>query len=505
MHNLQDALMNITSGNHVKNKKILCKEYVTLEYIDSYGNSLYHLIINCYTSFSAKTFALETLMHYVPAYINHKNKDGDTFIHSAIKNNIDTRDIIFILNEARNNGFIMNSKNNDNQTILHTAILYMNNAENLLKFTYALINLGFDLSGYDFKGVINQQEHLDVNIKDSLIRMIETGAKDSKKTNDKKNTNATYKENPTMKFGTILNYKDYPDHPALGREKEVNKVIISLATNKKLPLLVGPSGVGKTAIVDELAYLIKNDTVPNFLKNKLIYEVYVDSLLRGTKYRGDFEANLNDVTQFAKRNNTILFIDEFHKVFGAGASENDKSDAADFLKKHIDRDGIKIIGATTEAEYQEYMANDALKRRFEVIRVKELDDYKLYTIAVAIINNLSKEKQIVISDYFYNNMNRIINILLELTKDKNRRYDDKIYNPDLLISIIDRAFAYSIVENDHCMDVKHLILSVEDSERLYDYSKNIAIQKLNNMGIQKDLEKNRVIDFNQYKKEHIFR
>ena len=151
----------------------------------------------------------------------------------------------------------------------------------------------------------------------------------------------------------FLNYKEYKESPAIGRDKEINKIIISLATEKKLPLLVGPSGVGKTSIVDELAYRIINDDVPSFLKGKIIYEVHMSNILAGTKYRGDFENNMKEVINFAIKNNAILFIDEFHMVFGAGANEKDNTDAASILKTFIDRYNLKVIGATTEVEYEE--------------------------------------------------------------------------------------------------------------------------------------------------------
>lgn len=507
MRNLQDALMRITSENHEKNKKILCKEFGSLEYTDGCGNTLYHLIINCYTSFAAKTYAIETLINYIPNYLNNKNTDGDTFIHYAIKNYVDMRDVVFILNAAQVHGFDVNAKNNNGYSLLHIAILFIKRQEDLLKFTHALINLDFNLDVLDPIGMnlisfIDEQYHLNETVKSNLKRMITSKGKDYRLISTKSVENTTNNHKATNKYGTVLNYKDYPYRPAIGRENEVNKIIISLATDKKLPLLVGPSGVGKTTIVDELAYQIKNNGVPNFLRDKKIYEVHMSNLLAGTKYRGDFENNMREVMEYAKAYNAILFIDEFHMVFGAGASENDKTDAAGMLKSYIDRYGIKIIGATTEAEYEAYMAHDALKRRFEVIRVRELSDNKLSDIAINTINNLSEKSKIDLSDYFYNNMEQIINILLELTRDKHRRYDDKLYNPDLLISIIDRAFAYSLVEDDNEVDVKHLILAIEDCERIYDHSKEVAIYNLNNMSMNESLVKSKIIDLNQYKKEH---
>lgn len=504
MKSLQDTLMYITTNNSEKNKKILCKEYGTLHYKDQNDNSLYHLIITCHTGSSMKSYAIETLFKN-DIDLNHKNKDGDTFIHYALKNNVDICDITFILKDAMNYGFNINATNNCDYTILHNAILFIKKQEDLLKFTYTLSTLGFDFNVVDSMGAnlhafINDQEHLNELTKSNLRRMVASNGKsytdffDNTKKNERK---------ASMKYGSILNYKDYQFEPALGREKEVSKLIISLATDKKLPLLVGSSGVGKTTIVDELVYQIKNDNVPNFLKDKTIYEVHMSSLLAGTKYRGDFENNMKEIMEYAIKNNAVLFIDEFHMVFGAGASEHDKSDAASILKTYIDRYGLKVIGATTDFEYEEYMSHDALKRRFDVIKVKELDKARLADIAINTFNNLSQKRNIILNQYFSDNIDVIIDILLELTKDNNRKYDDKIYNPDLLISIIERAFAYALVEDDCEFDIKHLILSIEDAERLYDYSKEVAIHNLNNIGANNNLVKNKVIDFNEYRKEHV--
>ena len=503
MKDLQDILLYINS-NFEKNKKILCKEYGTLHYKDPDGNSLYHLIITCHTGSSMKSYAIETLLRN-DINLNHKNKDGDTFIHYALKNNVDIRDITFILKDAMNYGFDINATNNCDYTILHNAILFIKKQEDLLKFTYTLSTLGFDFNVVDSMGAnlhafINEQEHLSEVTKSNLKRMI--AADNNSFTNIFDNSRRDERKT-SMKYGSILNYKKYEFEPALGREKEVNKLIISLATDKKLPLLVGPSGVGKTTIIDELVYQIKNDNVPSFLKDKTIYEVHMSSLLAGTKYRGDFENNMKEVMEYAIKNNAVLFIDEFHMVFGAGASEHDKSDAASILKTYIDRYGLKVIGATTDFEYEEYMSQDALKRRFDVIRVKELDKVRLADIAINTFDNLSQKRRINLSEYFSDNIDTIIDILLELTKDNNRKYDDKIYNPDLLISIIERAFAYSLVEDDYEFDIKHLILSIEDTERLYDYAKEVAIHNLNNMGINNNLVKNKIIDFNEYRKEHV--
>ena len=482
-----------------RNKKIFIKEFGTLNYIDEEGNSLYHLIITSNASSEGILYAICMLFdnNIDP---NIRNKYGDTFMHIAFRGNADIKDIIYLLNYAiQRKNFNINVKNNCYYSILQMAIVTAKKPEDILKIATVLKDNNFDFNQNIREFVVDS--NLSQVMKNNIINTFEKN-QNEKHSITKSKINYQIKD---TKYGTILNYKEYKESPAIGRDKEINKIIISLATEKKLPLLVGPSGVGKTSIIDELAYRIINDDVPSFLKDKIIYEVHMSNILAGTKYRGDFENNMKEVINFAIKNNAILFIDEFHMVFGAGANEKDNTDAASILKTFIDRYNLKVIGATTEVEYEEFMVQDALKRRFDVIKVEELDDNKLYDIVFTSLENFADKRNIEISEYFIDNIDTIINILLDLTKNKNRRYDDKVYNPDLLISIIDRAIAYALVEDTQELDIRHLILSIDDSERLYSSAKEIAIKNLNNLkNINITTNNNNIIDFNSYKKVYTY-
>lgn len=165
------------------------------------------------------------------------------------------------------------------------------------------------------------------------------------------------------------------NHDIVGRDRELDLMISILSRKDKAnPLLIGEPGVGKTALVEKLASMIANKKVPSSLQNSIIYELHLNSLVAGTKYRGDFEEKLQKLIQLLEKYpNVILFIDEIHQMIGAGKSEG-SIDVSSVLKPYLARGMIKCIGATTLDEYEKYIEKDrALERRFQLIHVKEPD------------------------------------------------------------------------------------------------------------------------------------
>ena len=158
----------------------------------------------------------------------------------------------------------------------------------------------------------------------------------------------------------------------IGRDKELSFMISVLSRKDKAnPLLIGEPGVGKTALVEKLAGMIQANQVPS-LRNASIYELHLNSLVAGTKYRGDFEEKLQNIIRLLEKYpNVILFIDEIHQMIGAGKSEG-SIDVSSVLKPYLARGLIKCIGATTVEEYEKYIEKDrALERRFQIITIKE--------------------------------------------------------------------------------------------------------------------------------------
>ncbi|AZZ36251.1 ATP-dependent Clp protease ATP-binding subunit ClpA [Bdellovibrio sp. qaytius] len=194
---------------------------------------------------------------------------------------------------------------------------------------------------------------------------------------DGKATSAVDKKSTALEDFAI-NLNDYArsgkKDPLVGREDIIEKMIQTLGRRQKNnPLIIGDSGVGKTAIVEGLAEKINKGEVPEFLQNKVIYSVDVGSLLAGAKYRGDFEGRLKNILKEAKADpNIILFIDEIHNIVGAGSTSGSSMDAANLLKPALSKGEISCIGATTFQEYRQHFEKDrGLNRRFQRVDIKE--------------------------------------------------------------------------------------------------------------------------------------
>jgi ATP-dependent Clp protease ATP-binding subunit ClpC len=162
--------------------------------------------------------------------------------------------------------------------------------------------------------------------------------------------------------------------PLIGRKQELRQVVRTLVRKKKNnPVLVGPAGVGKTAIAEGLAVLVAAGRVPVELKDVRLVELPTASLVAGTMYRGQFEERLLGLVEEVKRaGNVILFIDEIHTILRAGAVEGGSLDAGNILKPALARGDLRVIGATTPDEYRQYIGQDAaLERRFQPVWVGE--------------------------------------------------------------------------------------------------------------------------------------
>lgn len=237
-------------------------------------------------------------------------------------------------------------------------------------------------------------------------------------------------------FGTVLN--DEATDKIYLRDKEITNIMeILLRKNKNNPLLIGHAGVGKTALVKELTRRIKVGDVPVELKNKKIISVQVSTLISGTKYRGEFEARVNDlIKECIKNKNIILFIDEIHTIMKTGSSEG-AIDAGNILKPYLCNGEIKIIGATTISEYNEYIKKDqALLRRFTPIMVNEpsLKDMEF------ILNKVKKSYEV----YYKLKINKnIVNYIISNTD----KYMPNLYNPDKSIEVLDTVCSKKILDN----------------------------------------------------------
>ena len=233
-------------------------------------------------------------------------------------------------------------------------------------------------------------------------------------------------------FGIDLNKKcsSVEIDPVVGRDKEISRLLEILSRRtKNNPLLLGDAGVGKTAIVEELARRLETSNVPSKLIGKRIISVSMASLVAGTKYRGEFEERLEKIIRELEENDdVILFIDEIHTLVGAGGAEG-AIDASNILKPALARGKIKVIGATTTSEYKEFIESDkALSRRFQTVVVEEpsLDET---------INILKKLRPI------YENYHKVKisdDVISEIVSLSDRYiYDRKM--PDKAIDVMDEV------------------------------------------------------------------
>ena len=312
----------------------------------------------------------------------------------------------------------------------------------------------------------------------------------------KNNDNSNIKRISSDKY-KILTEKNFKTEPIIGRGTELKELMIALASENKSAILVGPSGVGKSVIVNELAYLIQNGNVPNFLKDKKIFKVNVMDFTINTKYRGEMEERFNRIIKDIKEEDAILFIDEIHTIVGVGTSDGDKLNVSEMLKPVLDSEDIKVIGTTTNEEYSNFFETTALKRRFEKININEPDDILLSSIIrktfIDYFNN-TNISALEIENY----LDIIIEELIKLTNKKNRTYNDIENNPSLVISIIDKAFAEAKLLDNEYLTIDNIIYGINSCNRLYNTSKETTINNLINLTKVKPKTLKKVIELKNH-------
>lgn len=310
-------------------------------------------------------------------------------------------------------------------------------------------NLMFMLSGLDKK-----------IIRDNLIRL----QKEEKSSNTSNNLSENLK-----KFAKNLNEMAEAGKidPVIGREDEVERVIqILLRRTKNNPILIGDPGVGKTAIIEGLAQRIVDGKVPFVMKEKTIVSLDLASMIAGTKYRGDFEDRLKKLFgELEQREDVVLFIDEFHMVLGAGASEG-SMDAANILKPILAKGDIQIIGATTIDEYRKHVEKDqALTRRMQPVHVEEPNKNDTIKIIEGLKDKYEDHHKVEITDE-----------AIKAAVDLSQRYIQDRFLPDKAIDVIDEACSKERIKN--YKENKNQVSNKEILDKLIE-EKNMAINEQN--------------------------
>ncbi len=241
------------------------------------------------------------------------------------------------------------------------------------------------------------------------------------------------KQQPELTRDLMIAAREGRLQPVIGRDTEIVSVLQVLTRkNKNNAMLVGEAGVGKTQLVEGLALKLSEsafgDTVPPFH----VYELSISALMTGTAYRGAFEEKVLGLIEKLKRDpNSVLFIDEVHLIMGAGATDGDAMDMANLLKPVLARGEIRVIGATTIAEYRKFVEKDpAIERRFQMVRLEELSPKDTLEVLKRITPGLEKHHGVHISGG-----------ALEAAVSLTERYMPNLNFPDKAIDVLDQACA----------------------------------------------------------------
>ena len=243
-------------------------------------------------------------------------------------------------------------------------------------------------------------------------------------------------------------------------------MMIVLLTPEKSALLVGHAGIGKTAIVEGLAYLIQRNEVPNALRGYKIFKINSTSLLGKMEVDGREEMIVSLlVDELKSMEKTILFIDEVHTLIGG--SQDGPMDLANILKPALDRGDVKAIGATTTQEYNTYVIKDrAFLRRFDKIEVVEPD---IDTTVKILCGSLPKiEKQTGVK-FKYNDYitEKLIRAIVEATSEFKRVYGLAAMYPDVSLSVLTQAFSNALYLNKKEVDILDVYNAIKNSKRIY--------------------------------------
>ena len=267
-------------------------------------------------------------------------------------------------------------------------------------------------------------------------------------------------------YGEDLTNKKYVTNPAIEREEEISKMIMILLTPEKSALLIGKAGIGKTALVEGLAYKIINNNVPDKLKGYRVIKINSASLLGKVIYNGREELVISILVEELKYvDKVIIFIDEVHTLMGS--KSGDPLDLANILKPAIDRGVVKVIGATTDIEYNTYVVGDrAFLRRFDRVDVEEQD---IPTTIKVLMGSLPKIEAQTGIKFKYNEYTTslLIESIVEATSEYKRVYGLGAMYPDIAFSVLTAAFSQALYHNKPYVTLIDVYNAIRDSKRIY--------------------------------------
>ena len=264
------------------------------------------------------------------------------------------------------------------------------------------------------------------------------------------------------RFSDNLTDVTYITNPAVARDEEIKKLILVLLTPEKSAVLVGKPGIGKTAIVEGLAYRIQRNEVPEALQGYTIYRVNTTALINTN---GEENRVLKLVEELKNREKVILFIDEIHTLIGNDAQG--ALDLANMFKEGLSRGTIKMIGATTTYEYEKYIMRDkAFLRRFEKVDVSEPTEEMTVEIIMQTLPKLEKQTGVVLpyTDFI---KEKIMKFIVNMTTEFKRVYEISSRYPDIALVILRQCFSNAIYENRRTINFKNIYDAVRTTKAVY--------------------------------------
>lgn len=266
------------------------------------------------------------------------------------------------------------------------------------------------------------------------------------------------------RYAEDLTKKVYYADPAIARENEIKQMILILFTPEKSPILVGKPGIGKTAIVEGLAYKIQKDEVPDALKGYEIVKIDTQALVGTVKDTGDTRVQVL-IDEIKTKEKFILFVDEIHTLINSNS--DNALDFANMFKTGLGRGDIKVIGATTSNEYERYILKDkAFVRRFTKIEVEEPDREMTIKILMGTLPKIEKNMNAKLA-YTSFIQEKIMAFIVDITKEFNRVYETEGRYPDIALTLLTQAFSEAVFDNKQIVTIEHIEKAIKNSTAIY--------------------------------------
>lgn len=264
------------------------------------------------------------------------------------------------------------------------------------------------------------------------------------------------------KYGENLTAVKYITNPAIARDKELKELVMVLLTPEKSACLVGKPGIGKTAIVEGLAYRMQMNDMPNALKGYSVYKISTPSLIGTTDGENKVVALVNELKGMDK---VIIFIDEIHMLIGA--REQGPMDLANMFKEGLSRGTVKLIGATTVDEYERYILRDkAFVRRFERIDISEPTQEMCVQILMRTLPKIEIQTGVRLN---YTNFikEKIMKFIVNMTSEYKRVYEISSRYPDIALTLLRQAFSAALFDNKQEVSFKHIYEAIKNTKAVY--------------------------------------